>query len=224
MLPPDCTPPSHPTTHQPLCYTVITHPSVAACVCLFSAVTNKITRHQTNSFLNSNPKVVEEKKRAWDIIAEEYSRGTGKQFTIAQLNKLLVNMKSHIKKKNDLKERLLLLSQEENPVFKKVPGATSVGIMNRESLVVPNDDEGTSTGRNSSASSTSKSTSLTYVRAGVKSINKYETDKTKELSLPQLQRLVLLKQLELQNMKIEKEKREAENNKVVEKSTQADYK
>ncbi|KAG8276822.1 hypothetical protein J6590_056188 [Homalodisca vitripennis] len=115
--------------------------------------------------------------------------------------------------------------KEENPVFKKVPGATLVGIVNRESLVVPNDDEGTSTGRNSSASSTSKSTSSTYVRAGVKSINKYESDETKEeLSLPQLQRLVLLKQLELQNLQIEKENREAEKNKGVEKSTQTDYK
>ncbi|KAG8281590.1 hypothetical protein J6590_055309 [Homalodisca vitripennis] len=91
------------------------------------------------------PKVVEEKKRAWDIIAKEYSRGTGKQFTIAQLNKLLINMKSHTKKKSDLKETggnrpiklkdwekdlLLLLSQEENPVFKKVLGAISVGIVN----------------------------------------------------------------------------------------------
>ncbi|KAG8334699.1 hypothetical protein J6590_084496 [Homalodisca vitripennis] len=140
MLPPVCTPPSHPTSHNhsatqstlsSVQSQVITHPSVAACVCLFSVVTNKSldmfssesecedldNKPSANKQFFVNllsehvvfeksriPKVVEEKKRAWDIIAEEYSRGTGKQFNIAQLNKLLINMRSHIKKKSDLKE------------------------------------------------------------------------------------------------------------------------
>ncbi|KAG8252356.1 hypothetical protein J6590_059214 [Homalodisca vitripennis] len=202
MLPPVCTPPSYPTSHN-----------LSATQSTLRSVQSQVTHQLQPAFVClvwSQIKLLDMSSSESEDLDNKPS--ANKQFFVNLLSEhVVVFEKSRVPK-------------EENPVFKKVQGATSVGIVNHESLVVPNDDEGTSTGRNSSASSTSKSTSLTYVRAGVKSINKYETDETKELSLPQLQRLVLLKQLELQNLQIEKEKREAEKNKGVEKSTQTDYK
>lgn len=51
----------------------------------------------------------------------------------------------------------------------------------------------------------------------------YETDETREMNLVQLQRVVLLKQLELQNLQIEREKRELEKYKGTDRSTQTDF-
>lgn len=51
------------------------------------------------------PKVVQEEKSTWDVIADKYSQATKKVISISQLKKILIKMKSHInKKKTDLKE------------------------------------------------------------------------------------------------------------------------
>jgi hypothetical protein len=190
------------------------------------------------------PKVVQQKKEAWETITEEYSKHTGKQWTAAQLNKLLTNMKSQIKKKGDMKETgnkpikmkewekdlLLLLSQEDNPVFKKVPGALSVGGIktdrNREKDF-EGMEEGIEDNRSLSPtvaapSTSSKASTDKYIRPATKKVAKLETDETKDLSLSQLQRVVLLKQLQLLNLQIDREKKELEKNKKVDESTQTE--
>lgn len=129
------------------------------------------------------PKVVQRKKDAWEVITQEYSHGTGKKCTVAQLNKLLINMKSQVKKKTDLKETgnkpiklkdwekdlLLLLSQEDNPVFNKVPGATSFG-EKPQSREIQDFEDGTSSSPPVTSPSTQATTS-TYVRPAAKKKN-----------------------------------------------------
>ncbi|KAG8334062.1 hypothetical protein J6590_098075 [Homalodisca vitripennis] len=111
---------------------------------------------------------------------------------------MLNNMKTKIKKKlieqqletkkiklkDWEKEFLLLLTQEENPVFKKVPGAASVGICEVITSKQP----------------------VVAVRKGAKRLSMLETDETRDMSTPQLQRAVLLQQMELQKIQIEKER------------------
>lgn len=107
------------------------------------------------------------------------------------------------------RDLLLLLSQEDNPVFHKVPGATSI----EEKLQSIEDFEdqlalpSTSPCRDAGSLSRKSLTSI-YIRPRLKKVGSYETEETKDMSLPQLQRVVLLKNLELQNLQIQKEKKE----------------
>jgi hypothetical protein len=66
-------------------------------------------------------------------------------------------------------------------------------------------DDGASSSRSENLPSTSvQATTSNYVRPGAKKVSLYETEETKDMSLPQLQRVVSLKQLELQHLQIEK--------------------
>ncbi|KAG8250153.1 hypothetical protein J6590_104381 [Homalodisca vitripennis] len=171
------------------------------------------------------PSVMCAKKKAWDIICSEYSKATGKIVTPAQLSKMLNNMKTKIKKKTDRtatgnkkiklkdweKEFLLLLTQEENPVFKKVPGAASVGICEGESAknTTSSKQKGADNMEVEHQPSCSVITSkqpVVAVRKGAKRLSMLETDETRDMSTPQLQRAVLLQQMELQKIQIEKER------------------
>ncbi|CAH1994299.1 unnamed protein product [Acanthoscelides obtectus] len=51
------------------------------------------------------PKMVAAKEKACNEIKDQYSKGIGKVITIAQLKKLLKNMKTNIKKKTDTNAR-----------------------------------------------------------------------------------------------------------------------
>ncbi|KAG8252769.1 hypothetical protein J6590_049316 [Homalodisca vitripennis] len=170
------------------------------------------------------PSVMCAKKKAWDIICSEYSKATRKIVTPAQLSKMLNNMKTKIKKKTDRtatgnklklkdweKEFLLLLTQEENPVFKKVPGAASVGICEGESAknTTSSKQKGADNMEVEHQPSCSVITSkqpVVAVRKGAKRLSMLETDETRDMSTPKLQRAVLLQQIELQKIQIEKER------------------
>ncbi|KAG8252773.1 hypothetical protein J6590_049320 [Homalodisca vitripennis] len=164
-------------------------------------------------------------KKAWDIICSKYSKATGKIVTPAQLSKMLNNMKTKIKKKTDRtatgnkkmklkdweKEFLLLLTQEENPVFKKVPGAASVGICEGESAknTTSSKQKGADNMEVENQPSCSVITSkqaVVAVRKGAERLSMLETDETRDMSTPKLQRAVLLQQMELQKIQIEKER------------------
>lgn len=58
----------------------------------------------------------------------------------------------------------------------------------------------------------------------MKKVGLYETEETKDMPLPQLQRVVLLKLFELQNLQIQKEKEELEKTQGTDKFTQTDFK
>lgn len=175
------------------------------------------------------PKIVTAKKNAWDKLCKQYSSATGIPVTPQQMIKMLNNMKSIVKKKTDLKETgnkpiklkdwekdlLLLLTQEDNPVFTKVPGGVALGLEAKkkvpdtsefEDLCVENDVETDFIQQNIDEPSTSSSSKFSRT---VKKLP-FETDDTKNLTTPQLQRQVLLQQMELQKIQIEKEKKELE--------------
>lgn len=172
------------------------------------------------------PTSVAAKKSAWKTIVEEYSSVVGKAVTEAQLKKLLSNIKTNIKKKTDTKEtgnRKIklkpweselydLFSTRENPTFCKVPGSINIGTPHAK--VVEQDSAGIAleiTNKPSPSTSAGK----------MRKINResYETEQTKDLSVPQLQRIVLLQQMELQKMQIENEKRKLKTTRDVEVQT-----
>lgn len=170
------------------------------------------------------PSVMKSKKEAWEQLTQDYSAATGRNVSTTQLLKLFNNMKAAVKKKTDLTETgnkpvklkgwentfFDFLCKEDNPVYKKVPGSASAGtqniggcsslattdVMTVESTPVDTDDE--------------DDVSLPMqhkrkMRKSVQTINKYERDETKNLSTPQLQRIVLLQQFELNKLHIEME-------------------
>lgn len=174
------------------------------------------------------PKVVSDKKHAMEMICNNYSRSTGVVINTSQMNKMLQNIKTAIKKKTDVKatgnkkiklhewekDFLSLLGAEGNPVFNKVPGCISVGAGCSSTL---NQSEEITVTNSNSPQSGDINTSSTSVAAkrGINKLQSFETEVTKDLSTTQLQRLVLLQQYELQKVQLEKEKEIQAMNKVI---------
>lgn len=177
--------------------------------------------------LSENPVVVEKsktpsavaaKKTAWDSITKEYFRATGKKTTPKSLAKMLNNMKTKIKIKTDKKatgnqnvilkdwekDFLNILSQKESPIFQKIPRYTSVGLTTERHLNKNNNIDIVH-------QVTSQNIATPILNEGDNIVMLYETDETKDLTIPQLQRVVLLQQMELQKIQIEKEKLLLEN-------------
>lgn len=92
-------------------------------------------------------KIVSIKENAWVCLAEQFSKNIGKETNVAQLKKLLNNMKSAVKKKSASakfhvsttgnkpikllsweSDFLKIVESNENPVYSKIPGATCVGL------------------------------------------------------------------------------------------------
>ncbi|KAJ8898043.1 hypothetical protein PR048_003403 [Dryococelus australis] len=87
------------------------------------------------------PKIMNEKKLAWDDVVTEYSHATGMKATHAQMSKTFQNMKNRVKTKTDTKTTgykniklkewekgvLLLLGAADNPIFTKVQGSVAIG-------------------------------------------------------------------------------------------------
>ncbi|KAG8266199.1 hypothetical protein J6590_077071 [Homalodisca vitripennis] len=100
------------------------------------------------------PKVLLEKKKAWETLCSTYSQTTGNEVNATQMNKMLQNMKTKIKKKSDVKatgnkkiklrewEKMLLalLGEAENPVFTKVPGSFAAGACQSTSVEATRND------------------------------------------------------------------------------------
>ncbi|KAJ8894096.1 hypothetical protein PR048_006706 [Dryococelus australis] len=162
-----------------------------------------------------------EKKLAWDDVTE-YSRATGMKVTHAQMSKTLQNMTNHVKTKTDSKttgnkkiklkewekQLLLLLGAADNQIFTKVQGSVALGgheanheceqcLDLRATCTGPLDvsNGSPSTSHNGNVKT---NTHQSYVRPGGEKVVYYENDETKEMSTPQLQRVVLSQQLKLQ--------------------------
>ncbi|KAG8326634.1 hypothetical protein J6590_035727 [Homalodisca vitripennis] len=131
---------------------------------------------------------------------------------------MLNNMKSRIKKKTDLKatgnkpiklskwevQFLESLNEKENPVFCKVPGNTAVGVSAATNMDMCNEKPGPSLQQ---IPTTNKGKEMSEkISKSTKKVLEYENDQTRELSTPQLQRIVLLQQMKLNEMKLEREK------------------
>ena len=194
---------------------------------------------------------LKKKKTAWEYLCTIYSQTTGIEVNTSQMTKMLQNMKTKIKNKTDVKATgnkkiklkdweknlLSILGEVENPVFTKVPGSCTVGVSQSTFSELT---EKKSNNNNCSMSPTPTSSSgytssqavqqantpsaNAYVRPSVNKLLSYESDETKDLTTPQLQRLVLLQQFELQKIKIEKVKIELKklNKNCAEKGTQTD--
>lgn len=161
------------------------------------------------------PQVKKEKEKVYLEIIKEYGKVFGKDISVKQLQKKLHNMKGDVKKKVDKnatgnktiilkeweKKLVTLLEGDKNPTFVKIPGALTAG---------------TSTGTTTQTSASSsintalvaKKSSVTTENSGKKQklqLEPFETEETKNLGNAELQRLVLLEQLQLIRMQKEKE-------------------
>lgn len=158
------------------------------------------------------PKVVSEKEVVWQQFAEEYSKIVGKLISVNQLKKMLNNMKTAVKKKSDAtatgnkriklseweSDLLHIFDHEENPVFSKIKNSVSVGL-NED--ISKDELEGSSS---SGTPSTPRTPSTPALKP--KKRLRFETEETESLSNSQLQRLVLLQQLELSRAQLENAK------------------
>lgn len=159
------------------------------------------------------PKIKAEKEKAVAEMVKEYGKLFGKEISIKQLQKKIHNMKREVKKKIDKnvtgnkkivlkdweKTLISLLEVDKNPVFQKVPGAMSVGQGRAETSVC-----------STSSTSISADPPCTEERKCNKRpkvhLQLFESEETKNLGNTELQRLVLLEQLQLIRMQKEKEK------------------
>ncbi|XP_050310441.1 uncharacterized protein LOC126746306 [Anthonomus grandis grandis] len=178
---------------------------------------------------SQTPAVRKSKSQAIELINKQWKLNFGSQITTSQMYKKINNMKSKLKKKTDINrtgnkkivlqdwEKILLEIMEgnTNPVLAKVPGALSVGIQQTETKI---GHEDTIPRQSTSASETSAANddAISTVQHAPKKkehnkgspLEEYETNVTKQLSNNELQRLVLLKQLRVLEMKEEKLKRQ----------------
>lgn len=140
----------------------------------------------------------------------------------------------------------LELIEDDNPVFHKIPGNISVGTSDGPPVQQPTRDDivmeeslpttETEGKRNKNEESKSQETKKPMktksdadlqknkIRKTEKIVSNHEADETKDLSTPQLQRIVLLQQYKLNKIKLEKETilLETMKKQTVEKSTQTD--
>lgn len=185
---------------------------------------------------SQTPTVRDAKNKALKNIRQEIMRQFGKTFTESQIIKKINNMKSRLKKKTDKKatgnkvinlkswEKKLydILKGETNPTIAKMKGAVSIGLksatFSSACEVVSEEDASNSSSENSKLTvvkpqliaTKKRSSTVTY-----KSYNNLETDETRNLTISELQRLVLLEQLQVLRLKKEKLNRESVNNEVV---------
>lgn len=170
-------------------------------------------------------KMILAKANAWNCIKGKYERSIGDTVTIEQLKRILNNLKTEIKKKIDKtatgnkkvklseweKDFVNILEKFENPIFKQVPGAISVGggSSNETGLSLNLNDsykskpsesnESLTLNPSSSSSSCIFSTKNDNQEKIIKKrkLRAYETKESVVLSTNELQRLVLVEQLDL---------------------------
>ncbi|KAG8242142.1 hypothetical protein J6590_071494 [Homalodisca vitripennis] len=138
----------------------------------------------------------------------------------------------------------LELIEDDNPVFHKIPGNISVGtsagppvqqptsddiqesLPNTETEGKPNKNEEPKSQETKKPMKTKSDADhhKNKIRKSEKMVSNHEADETKDLSTPQLQRIVLLQQYKLNKIKLEKETilLETMKKQTIEKSTQTD--
>lgn len=186
------------------------------------------------------PKCVQAKELAWEEIKKSYIKNTGKFVTVEQLKKTLQNMKSAVKKKTDTRAtgnrpiKLLswekgfldLMKSEENPVFKRVPGAMNVGVgltgyptmtANTEEDVDDPCNEAGGTGSSMKRVSCEKNEEIGKKVKKLKIPS--ESQETAKFTTAELQRWLLLEQIKLTQLQVKREelllKRELQAGNVV---------
>lgn len=167
------------------------------------------------------PTIVQAKEKAWKDCKDEFIKTSGTNTTVEKLKKILNNMKTDVKKKTDKKvtgnkkiklqeweeEFLKLSDYEKNPVFVKIPGACSMGTENDKPNTSKHSTEinmGTQLTENN-MDTQMPSPTRTVQKRPHKLILKQETDETKNLSTQELQRLVLLEQLNVARWQAKRE-------------------
>ncbi|CAH1099688.1 unnamed protein product [Psylliodes chrysocephalus] len=159
------------------------------------------------------PKIKEKKEQAYREIHQKYILQIGRDLTEKQLKKKIQNMNTELKKKTDKsatgnkkivlnaweKQLLVLMEGQENPVFQKVPGAMSIGSVMEQPQ--------SSTSKTEEFIPPPPHVRLLPDKSPVTRRTKFkETDEPLNLSNTELQRLILLEQLELIRVQKEKEK------------------
>lgn len=117
------------------------------------------------------------------------------------------------------KDFFAIISDENNPVFSKVPGSLTVGVtVDNVNVSNQNEDEEV----DEVQEQVTKRSKIEKIRKSAKIVKQYECDETKNVSIPQLQRIVLLQQFEINKMKLEREKKlkESMSKNCKEESTQ----
>ncbi|KAG8256102.1 hypothetical protein J6590_076843 [Homalodisca vitripennis] len=196
---------------------------------------------------SKTPAVVNAKKEAWETLRSDYCQ------LIKALNnvKSTVKKKTDVKVTGNRKIKLqpwektfLELIEDDNPVFHKIPGNISVGtsagppvqqptsddiqesLPNTETEGKPNKNEEPKSQETKKPMKTKSDADhhKNKIRKSEKMVSNHEADETKDLSTPQLQRIVLLQQYKLNKIKLEKETilLETMKKQTIEKSTQTD--
>ncbi|KAL1502870.1 hypothetical protein ABEB36_007948 [Hypothenemus hampei] len=171
--------------------------------------------------------------KAYIQIIKNYQINYGTTLTSDQLIKKMNNMKSRLKTKTDINrtgnKKIVLkdweiklkeiIDGERNPSLNKIPGAFSIGVtlpaIEQKGLELPPNPVPSGSPLHDIPSKKCKTVvpkksaaprqSLTaHTSSFTEATSTYETEETKNLSLPELQRLVLLKQLKVLTLKEEK--------------------
>lgn len=145
------------------------------------------------------PEIKNKKEEAMKALLKRYEATIGKNITTIQIRKKINNMKTEVKKIIDKKKtgnkKIVLkkwqkifsdcLNVEQNPIFQEIPGGigAGLGLLNKQNMVLV--------------------TPISSTKPKKNIID--ETDETKSLSMAELQRLVLVKQLHLIKIQSEKE-------------------
>lgn len=159
------------------------------------------------------PKIKIEKDKALLAVVKAYSKTFGKEITPKQIQKKIHNLKGDIKKKTDInatgnekiilkeweQKLLLLLDTGNNPTFNKIPGALQAGIST--AVVV----EDTNNNNCKERKTDMPPSVVTSVKRQKIQLQLFETEETKNLGNAELQRLVLLEQLQLIRLQKKKE-------------------
>lgn len=160
------------------------------------------------------PKTVRAKEEAWEIIRKKLNNTSGKNLSTEQLRKIVQNMKAAVKKKTDMKEtgnksiKLLewerefldLMHAEENPVFVKVPGAVCVGLPDPDEPEAVIDQD-----QDAQESSSQIPKSKEIKKSSRKRKLACETEETAGCSTSELQRMLLLEQIKLTRLQVQRE-------------------
>lgn len=168
---------------------------------------------------SQTPHMNAKKNQAWDALKEEYEKQTGTIMPKDKLKKLLSNMKTDLRNKVDKnktgnkkiklqdweKQFSNLLHEKETPIMTQIPGGVRIGITGDV------DRQLTDSGQQNAVTSVQPLSSGSVSTKRLNPIaDKYETQESRKLSTSELQRIVLIKNLELTNLQIEKDKKQLE--------------
>lgn len=162
------------------------------------------------------PLIRKKKENSLIEMQESYQTIYGKSINVKQLKKKIQNMKNELKKKTDMKatgnKKIVLKDWEKklldiidkddkNPTMHKIPGAAATGLKPLENMEIQKPAEE----RRLVRPPPPPSYIITPSKPKKNKLEGKETDETAKLCTADLQRIVLLEQLKLTRMQIERE-------------------